>query len=209
MSDANLHDRARPDATGPDYDFCLSVEEVADRYAIAGHPRTVRAIQRYCAKGHLDARKAQTNFGDKYLVAPYSVSRHIAQIDEIVRTTGSATGLDQPRQTATAVAKETLENLASPSAPGTTSGERPVATGPDMTAQTTVDARVIQLLERENEFLRTQIHTKDDQIKELTERSRETNFLIRGLQELFPTLGPARARTEPFNTTPPTQTAAQ
>jgi hypothetical protein len=45
-------------------------------------------------------------------------------------------------------------------------------------------------LERENEFLRGQIAVKDTQISELTERSRETNVLIGGLQRLLaPLLG--------------------
>jgi hypothetical protein len=45
-------------------------------------------------------------------------------------------------------------------------------------------------LEGEVEFLRGQITTKDLQIKELSERSRETNVLIGGLQRLLaPLLG--------------------
>ena len=47
-------------------------------------------------------------------------------------------------------------------------------------------------LERENEFLRGQVTTKDAhaQIKELSEHSRETNILIGGLQKMLsPLLG--------------------
>jgi hypothetical protein len=52
------------------------------------------------------------------------------------------------------------------------------------------DERYIKALERENEFLRGQVTTKDAQIKELTERSRETNILIGGLQKMLtPLLG--------------------
>jgi hypothetical protein len=51
------------------------------------------------------------------------------------------------------------------------------------------DERYIARLENENEFLRGQIGVKDGQIKELTERARETNVLIAGLQKLF--LGPS------------------
>ena len=49
-------------------------------------------------------------------------------------------------------------------------------------------------MERENEFLRGQVTTKDAQIKELTERSRETNILIGGLQKM---LTPLLGRGEP------------
>jgi hypothetical protein len=52
------------------------------------------------------------------------------------------------------------------------------------------DARIVELLESENDFLRGQIVAKDDQIKDLTERSRETNHLIGGLQKMLtPLLG--------------------
>jgi hypothetical protein len=45
-------------------------------------------------------------------------------------------------------------------------------------------------LEGEVTFLRDEISTKNAQIKELTERSRETNLLVGGLQRLLaPLLG--------------------
>ena len=48
----------------------------------------------------------------------------------------------------------------------------------------------VERLESENEFLRGQIGVKDDQIKDLTERARETNHLIAGLQKMLtPLLG--------------------
>ena len=51
-------------------------------------------------------------------------------------------------------------------------------------------SRYVARLEGENEFLRGQIGTKDDQIKDLTERARETNHLIAGLQKMLtPLLG--------------------
>ena len=71
---------------------------------------------------------------------------------------------------------------------------RHVATDPDLTE------RYIVRLESENEFLREEARTKNAQIKELTERSRETNVLIGGLQRLLaPMLGspdPHRQKSE-------------
>jgi hypothetical protein len=61
----------------------------------------------------------------------------------------------------------------------------------------------IERVESENEFLRKQIGVKDDQIKDLTERARETNFLIQGLQNLFLQLNPGRP-PEASRDTPPT-----
>ena len=47
---------------------------------------------------------------------------------------------------------------------------------------------MIGLLENENQFLREQIAVKDVQIKDLTERARETNHILAGLQRLLPML---------------------
>ena len=54
------HDLSRQDATPLATDYTLTIEEVANLYAKAGHPRTTRSLQRYCAKGHLDSQKKET-----------------------------------------------------------------------------------------------------------------------------------------------------
>ena len=103
------HDTPRPAATSSDNnDFTLSIEEVSERYAKAGHPRTIRTLQRYCVSGHLDAQKVATTLGDKYLVTPQSVARHIAQIEELRALDTVATDRDQPRPVATPVAQKNL-----------------------------------------------------------------------------------------------------
>src|SRR6266478_5449627 len=77
-----------------DHQYSLSIDQTAELYARAGHPRTIRAIQKYCALSKLDCHKVETETGEKYMVAPYSVERHIAYINE-VRTV--ANGRDQSR----------------------------------------------------------------------------------------------------------------
>ena len=59
------------------------------------------------------------------------------------------------------------------------------------------DARYVKQLESEVTFLRGQVAVKDSQIGELTERAKETNFLIQGLQKLVLALQPARNDTVP------------
>jgi hypothetical protein len=44
----------------------LTVEEAAQRYEAAGIPRTIRRIQKYCARGDLNCKKVATEFGEKY-----------------------------------------------------------------------------------------------------------------------------------------------
>src|SRR5207253_9168171 len=85
-------------ATTPDSDFTLTIDEALERYARAGLPRTPRSVQRYCAKGHLDCRRVETAFGEKYLISPASVDKHIAYIEEVRPV---ATSRDEPRHVAT------------------------------------------------------------------------------------------------------------
>src|ERR1700688_1609593 len=91
-------DTPRPVATSPDSDFTLTIDEALERYARAGLPRTPRSIQRYCAKGHLDSRRIETAFGEKYLISPASIDKHIAYIEEVRPV---ATSRDKSRQVAT------------------------------------------------------------------------------------------------------------
>ena len=81
-------DMSRLDANSRKHDFTLTIEEAVDRYAVAGHPRTIRAIQKYCARGDLECQKADTPFGQRYLVTPVSVARHIAQIVDVSQMNG-------------------------------------------------------------------------------------------------------------------------
>jgi hypothetical protein len=76
-TDANSRERSQ------DHQYSLSVEQAAELYAQAGYPRTIRAVQKYCALSKLDCHKVDTDTGEKYLVAPYSVERHIAYINEV------------------------------------------------------------------------------------------------------------------------------
>src|ERR1700731_2213276 len=96
-------DMSRQVATPPDSDFTLTIEEALERYARAGLPRTPRSVQRYCAKGHLDCRRIETQFGEKYLISPASIDKHIAYIEEVRPV---ATGRDMPRQVAATIAPE-------------------------------------------------------------------------------------------------------
>jgi hypothetical protein len=165
-------DLSRPVATSPDSEYSLSIDEAAQRYEHAGHPRTPRSIQRYCAKGHLDCRRLETPFGEKFLVTEASVAKHIAYIEEVRPV---ATSRDVPRQVATAVAPEQSQDQP----------RQEESTSADLSRQVATDARYIERVEKENDFLRKQIDMKDTQIGALLERDHETNALINGLQRML------------------------
>ena len=189
-------DRSRPAATtGDDNDFTLSIEEVSERYARAGHPRTIRTLQRYCVSGHLDARKVATSLGDKYLVTPQSVARHISQIVEMLPLDTVATDRDRPRPVATSISAQE---------PPTTAAT-PIATGYDEQRQGTTiapdNSRYVARLEHDLERAEKEIDTKNEQIKDLLERDKETNYLVRGLQNMIaPFLGAGRQEQPPTGT---------
>jgi hypothetical protein len=187
QEDATSPDQSRRVATRDDIEYSLSVEEALARYEAAGLPRTPRSIQRYCAKGHLDAHRIETSFGDKFLISAASVDRHIAYIKEVRPV---ATSRDLSRQSATVVAAENKGEPLDGEAKTGDDNQRQGATTSDMSRPVAAHTRIVELLERENDFLRGQIVAKDDQIKDLTERSRETNHLIAGLQTMLtPLLG--------------------
>ena len=148
--------------------YALTVEETADRYEKAGVPRTIRRIQKYCARGDLDCKKVETDFGEKYFITSESIDRHIQQI----RDAQDAAGRAQSRPDAPERSLETKdvqkENQQTPS---------DAPTRPDATGRNFQDL-YIQQLEKENAFLR-------DQSVVLLERVKETNVLTRGLQHLL------------------------
>jgi hypothetical protein len=200
-------DLPRQDATSNDRDYSLSIEEALERYDHAGHPRTTRSVQRYCARGHLDCLRQETPFGEKYMITPASVARHIAQIAELARTTGrdvsrqdaihvhEPSPRDEQRQDAT-TATDQPRLVAADVVPDLSQVEprQDGATSPDLSRQDATAPGILEKyvarLEGEVEFLREVNATKNAQIKELTERSRETNLLIGGLQRMLaPLLG--------------------
>jgi DNA repair exonuclease SbcCD nuclease subunit len=197
---ATGHDQSRSAATVSDNnDHTLSIEEVSERYAKAGHPRTIRTLQRYCVSGHLDARKVATTLGDKYFVTPQSVARHIAQTEELRPLDTVAADRDQPRHIATAVAPEEPHpnHEATPATPNDTQRQVTTTNG-DVSRYVERLEREVEQAKDERDFLREQIDRKDRTIDALIERDRETNFLVRGLQEMLsPLLGPARREPPP------------
>src|SRR3954447_16675282 len=98
-----MDDQPRLVATSRDSDYSLSIEDALALYARAGLPRTPRTIQRYCANGHLDCRRVEIPYGEKYLIAPASITKHIAYIEETRQTLA---GRDGPRHVALPLQQE-------------------------------------------------------------------------------------------------------
>jgi len=119
-------DLSRQDATSPDNEYSLSVEDAAVLYQRADCGRTPRTIQRYCEIGHLVSRRIETPFGaEKYLITPASVATHIAYLKEVRRV---PTGRDSSRPDATDVVEQSRRDESRHEAPTSPDLSRPVAT---------------------------------------------------------------------------------
>ena len=136
-----------------------------------------------------------TALGDKYLVTPQSVARHIAQIEELGALDTVAASRDLSRQVATDVAHQQSHKVE----------DQPRATPPDQPRQAATaegeSSRYVAQLEKRIEekdvvinVLRGELAHRNDEIIRRNERERETNILIRGLQNLVLQLQPGRAR---------------
>jgi hypothetical protein len=165
---------ARPAAPLDETAYTLSIDEAADRYAAAGFPRPTRRLQKYCARGDLFCRKVETSSGEKYLITPESIERHISYIKE----TTAAAGRAPTRPAASERAPE--QQIDKPLKEG---APEPAPTRPDVPDYR---ERYIGHLETENSFLR-------EQNTVLLERVKETNILTGRLQEMLtPLLTPER-----------------
>jgi hypothetical protein len=213
-----MDEQPRPDANADERAYTFSVEDALLRYEAAGHGRTPRALQKYCARGDLDCIKEDTEFGQRYLITSASVARHLAQIEEIRQANGrgqsrtdaavrsleanlehekidDASVRDHSRPDANVRAEEHSADVDKPAGDDGDERSRTVAS----------DARFTEQLERENAYLREQNDKKDQQLERrdrqidaMIERDRETNILIKGLQELIPQLGEGEQRVRSF-----------
>jgi hypothetical protein len=185
-----MDEQPRPDANTDERAYALTVEEALLRYEAAGHGRTARALQKYCARGDLDCIKEETEYGQRYRITPASVARHLEQIEQV----SQAKGRDRSRTDASVRSPETEEHIEKYDEPTVREQSRPDAS----------DTRYVEQLERENAYLREQndkkdrhLERRDHQIEAMIERDRETNILIKGLQERIPQLGQAETRSAP------------
>ena len=133
-------------------------------------PAPHAACSAIAPKATWTAVASKPQFGEKYLISPASVDKHIAYIEEVRPV---ATSRDVPRQVATTVVPKESHDEPRHEAPTSPDLSRPVATA------------YVERLESENEFLRGQIGVKDKTIEALMERDRETNHLIAGLQKML------------------------
>jgi len=178
--------------------YVLSVDDAIARYKAAGISRIRRTVQRYCSDGTLDAHRFAIPYGEKYLITPESLDRHIKYILEAQSTVVSR---GEPRfDMATAMPEKsgdvgTSGDGNAQNATVADHGEPRQAAAED--APVAAQIEVVDILKSENKFLKEQIAVKDAQlavkdrqIADQSERTRETNLLVASLHKLItPLLG--------------------
>ena len=184
-----MSDTARHDATRRDDVHTLSLRELEALIAQAGIVISRRQIMRHCKSGTFDAIKipARNNI-EEWFIAPGCVEkgvadiralrqlrerhdatrRHMSQTDEQKNTQRDAFGHDATR-------------------PDMTETEREAINTPTQPATSRYVAQLEKRIEEKDEvigLLKTELTNRNEEIVRRNERERETNVLIRGLQNL-------------------------
>lgn len=197
-------DTARPSATR----YSLTLDETARMFAEAGLPRNIRSLQRYCVAGRLDCIKEETVTGLTFFVDPDSVGRAITQLAQLHGITDevrhTAPMPDMSHRVAPAIEPSAPIDQPRTSAAEHDSGVQEISER--HTSPQSHMSRYVAQVESENAmlkehvaFLKDQAQVKDTQIAALLERDKETNYLVRGLQQMLaPLLGRGSEPTPPM-----------
>lgn len=197
MPDTASHSAPQHDNDGLRH--TLSLREVEARLLAANVPRSHRHVVRLCQSGALDAAKRPGATGDEWFVAPQSVPKVIGDLKAIEEARARHSAPEHAASNHVTAEKPSVTNTdtAGHGAP------QPAATiTSDQTFQKPTEpehatARYVAQLERRIEekdevigILRGELVQRNDEIVRRNERERETNILIRGLQNLVLRLQP-------------------
>ena len=193
---ATSNDQSRQAATGHDASpdvsnrYTVSIDRALMLYESAGFARTRRALQRHAQKGDVDATLIDTPTGKKYLIALASIERHLAHLKELDRNEQ----LSRSSLTTDTEPDDVEDSAPTPPAPRATIDQptRPAPTNPAPAPMTTAphadytSQLETRIKEKDDQidFLRREVSTKNKQLEDASERGRETNTLIQGLQHL-------------------------
>ncbi len=193
-----MDDTARQAPPTTDAGRRIPIKDVLLLFRAAGLPRDIRSVQRYCENGLLDGIKELTATGETWFVSEDSIEPAITQLKQMHAAKGGQT--TTPPVVSPVVAAEPAsitegddDGLGATSSDTAGRGSNDVA-GPepatDDDVKPDVSGHVAQLEKRledkdnEIDFLRGEIATKNQQLTDASERDRETNVLIQGLQSM-------------------------
>lgn len=200
MSDTPGHSVPQPDTI--EVRHTLAIDEVERALVAAGVPRSRRQVLRYCETGMLDAVKVPGPSGPQWFVAPASLPKAIGDLAQwqVQRAGRSA---PQPAMTHRVEHADESNGATAVAGHGAPLPAVTAARISNITGETRPDTAgfVSQLEKRIEEkddvivLLKGQLIAKDEQIKELSTRYRETHTLLGAMQRM---LAPLLGQSDPF-----------
>jgi hypothetical protein len=189
---ATMSDTPGHDATRRDDLHTLTLRELEAKIIQAGIVMSRRQIMRHCKAGTFDAQKLPAvNNVEEWFIAPDSVEKGIADIKTLqaLRSRRDATGRDISEHDAAEASKKIDTDTSGHVASRRDVSEKGRQEDREVTEPDT--SRYVEQLEKRIEekdevigMLRGELTNRNDELVRRNERERETNILIRGLQNL-------------------------
>ncbi len=151
----------------------LSAEETSVIFAEADVPRSVRTVQRYCKKRHLDCITIDTEISEKYLIDRNSVERRIKelqQLDRILRSSVDATSREETRHDAAGHATSRHD--------GSENATGKIAELEQENLQLTIDRAA------KEQFISQLVTERKEHVAQLTEQGRQIGILETHLKQI-------------------------
>jgi hypothetical protein len=189
---AGMEDTVRHSPTETDIDrqtYSLSVRQAQALFDTALLPRSIRSITRYCESARLDAVKIDGPAGPEWKISETSVIRAVEELKRVHSVSDTA-GHGQLRPV---MSELKIKDLPAQTPADTVRHSPPLS---DIDREGSDDRYVEQLERRIEEkddvigMLRGELVQRNEEIVRRNERERETNILIRGLQNLVLRLQP-------------------
>ena len=177
----------------------FTVKQVWQQLFDAGVPRSERRIKYFCQNGSLDAGYLPSPTGDQWYINPVSVPGLIGELKQFDeqkqrRHQHAAAGTNSPEKSLNNNSDAAGSSMLEPAA---TELKNKDGGGLMQHAAAGYVSQLEKRIEEKDDvitLLKGQLVAKDEQITRHSERERETNLLIRGLQNLVLRLQPGRAQ---------------
>ena len=185
--------------------YTLDVHQTQALFDSAQLPRSPRSIARYCQTKRLDAVTVDGPNGPEWRISEASVTRAIDELKRVFSMATASHGEPWP-----AMSRSQNKEELSPTDFAT------ARTQSDSVGQWSEGGRYVEQLEKRIEekdvvigLLRGELAQRNDELIRRNERERETNILIRGLQNLVLQLQPGRSRSVDVLQDDPLMTGSQ
>ena len=177
----------------------IPIKDVLPIFREAGLPRDIRSLQRYCESGLLDGIKELTATGETWFIAGESIEPAITQLKQMHAAKGERQAATPPVVSSPVDGELPIDDGSGSDGQGGTmsdtdgardsdlgDGQRSTGDDADTDRSGLVAQLETRLKEKDDEigFLRGEIETKNSQLTDASERDRETNILIQGLQSM-------------------------